>query len=124
MFHLCFLSHMAPRNSAVISTPPLHAGNPPAAAPSIAEVVAVASKPAWEGTSPGACRGKGWRLLKETEMAALPQRRGTSPLLQLSPKSTGLILLPLFFPPLSGPNCLCGDLSCPFGYLKSFVRVL
>ena len=108
----------------MISTPPLHAGNPPAAAPSIAEVVAVASKPAWEGTSPGACRGKGWRLLKETEMAALTQRRGTSPLLQFSPKSTGLILLPLFSPPLSGPNCLCGDLSCPFGYLKSFVRVL
>lgn len=92
---------MAPKNSAVISTPPLHAGNPLAAAPSVAEVVAVASKPAWEGTSPGACRGKGWRLLKETAMAALPQRRGTSPLLQLSPKSTGLILLPLFFFSLS-----------------------
>lgn len=63
---------MTPRNSAVISAPLLHAGNPLAAAPSIAEAVAVASKPDWEGASPGTCRGRGWRLLKKTVKVALP----------------------------------------------------
>lgn len=63
---------MTSRNSAVISAPLLHAGNPLAATPSIAEAVAVASKPDWEGASPGTCRGRGWRLLKKTVKVALP----------------------------------------------------